>query len=113
MKLIKLPFEIGKEYENWEFDLEILNTERIKGFDSYIYIREIVFLGVNPRYTELIFSLDVLQVVIMVFEFNSLAEQNLFQQKIEQREFLCIQYSDEYKIEITYGNSKYLETIYK
>ena len=56
MKNNKLPFQIGKHYENWEFDLEPIEKERIIGFDSYIYIRELLFLGVIPRYVELIFS---------------------------------------------------------
>lgn len=113
MKNTFLPFQIGEHYENWEFDLEIVDDEIIKGFDSYIYIKEIVFLGAVPRYIELIFYLDILQVVVMTFKFNSLAEQNLFKQKCEVTEVLLKQYSDEYKIEITYGNSKYLEAINK
>ena len=56
MKNNKLPFQIGKHYENWEFDLEPIEKERILGFDSYIYFRELLFLSVIPRYVELIFS---------------------------------------------------------
>lgn len=113
MKNTFLPFQIGEHYENWEFDLEIVDDERIKGFDSYIYIREIVFLDIIPRYTELIFSLDILQIVTMIFDFNSLAEQNLFKRKIEETDLFYKQYFGEFTIEISYGNSKYLETIYK
>lgn len=68
MKPIELPFEIGREYENWEFDLEVLDVERMKGYDSYIYIREIVFLGAIPRYVELIFLIDLLQIVIFNYK---------------------------------------------
>lgn len=68
MKNIFLPFQIGEQYENWEFDLEILDVERIKGYDGYIYIREIVFLGAIPRYVELIFLIDLLQIVIFNYE---------------------------------------------
>lgn len=68
MKNKDLPFKIGENYENWEFDLEILDVERIKGYDGYIYIREIVFLGAIPRYVELIFSIDLLQIVIFNYE---------------------------------------------
>lgn len=68
MKPIELPFEIGREYENWEFDLEVLDVERMKGYDSYIYIREIVFLGAIPRYVELIFLIDILQIAILKYE---------------------------------------------
>ena len=59
MKNNKLPFQIGKHYENWEFDLEPIEKERILGFDSYIYFRELLFLSVIPRYVELIFSWDI------------------------------------------------------
>lgn len=68
MKNKDLPFKIGENYENWEFDLEILDVERIKGYDGYIYIREIVFLGAIPRYVELIFLIDLLQIVIFNYE---------------------------------------------
>lgn len=68
MKNQNLPFQIGENYENWEFDLEILDVERIKGYDGYIYIREIVFLGAIPRYVELIFLIDLLQIVIFNYE---------------------------------------------
>ena len=68
MKNQNLPFQIGEHYENWEFDLEILDVERIKGYDGYIYIREIVFLGAIPRYVELIFLIDLLQIVIFNYE---------------------------------------------
>jgi len=40
MKKDILPFHLGMEYENWEFDLEPTNN-RIEGHDSYIYIKEI------------------------------------------------------------------------
>ncbi len=38
MKNTFLPFQIGEQYENWEFDLEYQNEEKIKGFDSYLYL---------------------------------------------------------------------------
>ena len=31
-----MPFKLGMQYENWEFDLQ-LEKERIIGCDSYIY----------------------------------------------------------------------------
>lgn len=117
MNQINLPFEIGQEYEDLEFDLEVMEEEKIQGFDSYIYLGEIYFLDVIPKYTELIFSLDILQIVIMVFEFNSLAEQIQFKQKISQNfketEHLLKQSSDEFRVEVSYGNSKYLDKIYR
>ena len=71
MKKNKLPFQIGKHYENWEFDLEPSDDERILGFDSYFYIRELSFLGIIPRYTELVFCWDILKVVILTIDFET------------------------------------------
>lgn len=48
MKTDALPFQLGMQYENWEFDLEPLK-DRIDGYDSYIYLKEISILGVNPK----------------------------------------------------------------
>ena len=82
MKNNKLPFQIGKQYENWEFDLEPTEKERILGFDSYIYIRELLFLGVIPRYVELIFSWDILKVVIFTVDFKTKQEIYLFSRSL-------------------------------
>jgi hypothetical protein len=71
MKKDKLPFQIGKHYENWEFDLEPSDMERILGFDCYFYIRELSFLGIIPRYTELVFCWDILKVVILTVDFET------------------------------------------
>lgn len=68
MKNKNLPFAIGKHYENWEMNLEILDIERIKGYDSYIYIREILIFGIKPRSVELIFHWDILVAIILDFE---------------------------------------------
>ena len=62
------PFKIGSEYELYEFDLEVLEIERIKGLDSYFYLREIEFLGSKAKQVELIFSIDILQIVIIHLE---------------------------------------------
>ena len=68
MKNIKeLPFSIGEEYEKWELNLEPLEKERIKGYDSYLYLKDVEFLGLKSTRTELIFSLDILQIVILHF----------------------------------------------
>lgn len=50
------PFELGKDYENWEFDLEVLNYERIPNYDSNLYLGDVKkFLNFLPQKTELIF----------------------------------------------------------
>ncbi|TDX84599.1 hypothetical protein [Epilithonimonas xixisoli] len=82
MKPIKLPFEIGKEYENWEFDLEISDFERIRGYDSYFYIKKIDFLTISTSYIELVFSWDILQAVIIIMSFDSLEQLKEFEKII-------------------------------
>ncbi len=63
-----LPFQIGKQYENWEFDLEIMDVERIPNYDSYLYIGEVKnFLNFFSDKTELIFHWDRLEAVILTF----------------------------------------------
>lgn len=81
MDTIKLPFQIGEQYEDWEFELDIL-LDRIKGYDSYKYIGEEVkfFLNYLPDEIELIFNLDILECVLLVFK--DLTEEQLENLKI-------------------------------
>ena len=65
MRKDKLPFKIGEDYENWEFDLEVCINDKIKGFDSYIYLKNFKFLDITPLQTELMFFFDILELVIM------------------------------------------------
>ena len=66
MKKDQLPFEIGEDYETWEFDLIVLNYETIPFYDSYLYVGEVKkFLNILPDKTELIFSFDILELVII------------------------------------------------
>lgn len=66
-----LPFQLGMEYENWEFDLEPIE-DRIDGYDSYIYLKEIFICGVKPRRIELIFYWEVLVTIILNFDYSDL-----------------------------------------
>ena len=114
MKNIDLPFQIGEHYENWEFDLEVLDVERIKGYDSYIYIREIVFLGAIPRYVELIFSWDILEAVILVFSFNNSSEVNNFKKSLDGLKIQNLKYkSNNQLITLMYGRIEILKSILK
>ena len=63
-----LPFKIGMQYENWEFDLEIAPKDRIEGYDGFIYLGEITVLNIKPIQVELIFGLDILAAVILSFK---------------------------------------------
>ncbi len=65
MKKSILPFQIGEQYEKWEFDLEYCNEQRIKGCDSYVYLCRESFLHIIPSNIVLVFSLDVLELVVM------------------------------------------------
>ena len=135
MKNNKLTFQIGKHYENWEFELEPTEKERILGFDSYIYFRELLFLGVIPRYVELIFCLDILKVVKLTVDFetkqdlelfkdslnlefrksNQFYKENLLIEKYELAnsiELWLVNLQDNYRVEIFYGDTKYLRNIY-
>ena len=135
MKNNKLPFQIGNHYENWEFDLEPIEKERIIGFDSYIYIRELLFLGVIPRYVELIFSWDILKVVLFTVDFKTKQDLKLFKDSLylefrksnqfyikdqlivrfelaKSIELWLVNLQDSYRLEISYGEQKYLKDIY-
>ena len=135
MKKNKLPFQIGKHYENWEFDLEPSDMERILGFDSYVFIREISFLNIIPRYTELVFCWDILKVVILTVDFETKEQLELFRNILSLNfgsktqfknehlqaeiysiarhiELWLVYIPDGYRIELSYGSSKYLEEIY-
>ncbi|MHC9088528.1 hypothetical protein ACXIHB_07435 [Tenacibaculum sp. IMCC1] len=57
---IKLPFRIGMQYENWEFDLELVDTK--KSYEVYNYTKgDIkVFNEELIEYIHLYFELDIL-----------------------------------------------------
>lgn len=86
MKNTFLPFQIGEQYQMWEFDLNISEVEKLKGCDSYYYNRNISFGGVKPDRVELIFCLDILQVVIITFT-NCLKERKKSISKMMEHDF--------------------------
>jgi hypothetical protein len=131
MKKLKLPFKTGQHYEAWEFDLEVSEEEKIKGFDSYFYLKEISFLNTTPKSVELLFSWDILEVVLFSLELKTLDEFHQFkaildlnfgkstkhlQAEIYELEkdlelwLVCI--PDGYSFQIAYGNKEYLKMIY-
>lgn len=71
MKTDILPFPIGMEYEDLEFDLEIL-PDRIKGHDSYIYVGKDLknFLNYYTDKIELIFCWEILVAIIISLEYS-------------------------------------------
>ena len=125
MEKENLPFLLGLDYEHWEFSLEVLNKEDILGMDNYLYLEDISFLGVVPKSVEMLFSLDILQVVRIIYEFDNQKELDKFYKGlveyfnniklvhkdkivyfIEDIEIWMIPKSD--CIEVVYGNYKHL-----
>lgn len=82
MKELNIPFKLGMQYDNWEFDLEVVQ-ERLQGYDSYIYIGKKFnkFLNNSKFKTELIFSFDTLEAVLMTFK-NSDSDYNVLSEKV-------------------------------
>lgn len=66
MKQLNTPFKLGMQYEDLEFDLEVIQ-DRLKGLDSYIYIgkRFNKFLDYPIHKTELLFRWEILEAVII------------------------------------------------
>lgn len=60
MELKDLPFKIGMQYENWEFDLELVETK--KNYEIYEYIKGDITQIDNEKvvYIHLCFQLDIL-----------------------------------------------------
>ena len=68
MKQLDIPFRLGMQYDNWEFDLEVIQ-DRIEYYDSYKYVGAELnkFLSKHADETELLFSLDILEAVVITF----------------------------------------------
>lgn len=60
MKIDFIPFQIGEQYENWEFDLEPVYSEVM--YDKYFYYKNDIttMLGIPVKSIYLAFSLDIL-----------------------------------------------------
>ncbi|MBU8883826.1 hypothetical protein KSK37_12085 [Kaistella sp. DKR-2] len=91
MKQIKLPFKIGEGYENREFNLEVLNYERIPFYDSYLYVGEVKkFLNILPQKTELIFYWDRLEIVVLTLLNMDVNALEYFKEKLKSKVKLSI-----------------------
>jgi len=67
MKKDKFPFKLNMPYEELEFDLEPIK-DRVKGYDSYLYIEQIAVFGIFPKKIELVFYWEQLKIIIIEFE---------------------------------------------
>jgi hypothetical protein len=85
MEQLSLPFTLGMDDEELEFELEVL-PDRLEGYDSYLYLGNKFnnFLNYHTHKTELIFSWDVLNgVVITIGLFNFADFEILYNSLIE------------------------------
>ena len=48
--------------------MEVCINDKIKGFDSYIYLKNFKLLDIIPLQTELMFFFDILELVIMTIK---------------------------------------------
>lgn len=80
MDFKNLPFKLGMQYENWEFDLEIAPKDRIKEYDGFIYLGEITVLNIKPIKVELIFGLDILVAVILSFNESDVSKLEILKE---------------------------------
>lgn len=93
MKNNFLPFYIGEQYDRWEFELEVVNYERIPFYDRYLYIGDVKkFLNFLPQKTELIFYWDRLEIVILTFLNMGDATKENFMKKFKLECKLSIPY---------------------
>lgn len=74
MKIDFIPFQIGEDYENWEFDLDLVFNNKI--YDQYHYykndIKELFQIPIDAIY--LSFNFDVLFKVEYLFNANYFQE---------------------------------------
>ena len=73
-ELEKIPFKIGEEYENWEFDLEVVEDE--DELEKYLYIKEDIksLFGLDVAEIYLCFNFDILKSVEFVFKSGDLGQ---------------------------------------
>lgn len=135
MKQNILPFKIGKQYEEWEFDLEPLNKDRGLGLDSYLYLKKLLCMGFSPIYIELVFSFDILKIVIFVLDiiagvkldkFKAMLEVSIGYKKLPKGndsvvdifivdkgiELWIVKMAINSSVEVAYGSSTDLKKIY-
>ena len=82
MEQLNLPFRLGMDYEELEFDLEIL-PDRIQGYDSYIYLGKFNdFLNYTTDKIELLFRIDILEGIIISYNYLSYESYNLIMSQV-------------------------------
>ncbi len=102
MELDLIPFKIGMQYENWEFELEPYSTS--KATDTYKYLgNEKCILGIEAKLILLSFSLDILEEVEYYFDAVSFG---LLKDNIEKFPGKCKEVICDYKdYRIIFNNS--------
>ncbi len=84
--------------------MELQNYERKKGYDSYLHRENIKFLDFHSNYTELIFLFDILEQVILIFNFKTKDQLNQFIIKLPITNITWR--ISELTVIMTYGNIK-------
>lgn len=69
MNIREIPFKLGMQYENWEFDLERIE-DRLVGYECYLYARKFEYGEVLLERIELIFNADILCGIIITSQEN-------------------------------------------
>lgn len=70
MKIDFIPFQIGMQYENLEFDLEPIELDIKLPYDKYVYFKKDIteLFGVEVQSIYLYFNLDILFKVEVIFK---------------------------------------------
>ena len=73
MEIDFIPFQIGMQYENWEFDLESIELDTKLPYDKYLYFKKDIkeLFGVEVQYIYLYFNLDILFKVEIIYKPSS------------------------------------------
>lgn len=135
MKQNILPFKIGMQYENWEFSLEPIHEDRFEGFDSFLYLEELICNFTLLEYLELLFNLDILKVVVYVLSLETEEKHRQLRNVLEESfghkyffksynstieslkisgniEIWIVQKPIHLRVEVSYGSFKDLKKIY-
>ncbi len=121
---------IGSLIQSQQKRKELQALIAISTLESYYFQ-----VGVIPRYVELIFSWDILKVVIFTVDFKTKQDLELFKDSLSLEfrksnqfyikdqlivrfelaksiELWLVNLQDNYRVEISYGDTKYLRNIY-
>jgi len=100
-ELQQIPFQLGKEYENWEFDLEPVETTQTYDKYSYVNNEPQELFGIIATQVLLTFNLDILIQVEYQFDLKYF---NLLKQRLQ--EILPVDTADQIDGEMKWENEE-------